>query len=197
MRIGGVSVGKVKAIEPAPPDVRLQGRDVAAVEIEIEPQYAPISKDAEAILRQKTLLGETFIELTSGTEPGDGADPELAQVALGDSVELPEGAVPAEALPEGGTLGVGQTREATQIDEIFNALDDETREAFQRWQAERVGRDPRPRPRLQRRAREPGAVHHRRLGHARDPRRPGGRPCARSCATSASPSRRSASGARS
>ncbi len=134
VRIGGVSVGKVKAIELAPPDVRLRGRDVAAVEVEIEPQYAPISTDAEAILRQKTLLGETFIELTSGTEPGSDANPQLAQVSLGESVQLPEGAVPAEALPEGGTLGVGQTREATQIDEIFNALDDETREAFQRWQ---------------------------------------------------------------
>ena len=133
VRIGGVSVGKVKTIELAPPDVRLKGRDVAAVEIEIEPEYAPISTDARAILRQKTLLGETFIELTSGTEPGQGEP--VAQVSLGDSAELPEGAVPAEALPEGGALGVGQTREATQIDEIFNALDDETREAFQRWQA--------------------------------------------------------------
>ena len=40
----------------------------------------------------------------------------------------------AEALPEGGTLGLAQVEEQTQIDEIFNALDDETRTAFQRWQ---------------------------------------------------------------
>ena len=136
VRIGGVSVGKVKTIEPAPADVRLQGRDVAAAEIEVQPAYAPISKDAQAILRQKTLLGETFIELTSGTEPGDsGAGTAHAQVSLGDSAEPVAGAPAAEALPEGESLSVGQTREATQIDEIFNALDDETREAFQRWQA--------------------------------------------------------------
>ena len=135
VRIGGVSVGKVKAIEAAPAEVRLRGRDVAEVEIEIEPAYAPISKDARAIMRQKTLLGETFLELTSGTEPGDDARDVTAQVSLGDSVEAPEDAPVPEALPEGGTLGVGQTREAVQIDEIFNALDDETREAFQRWQA--------------------------------------------------------------
>ena len=134
VRIGGVSVGKVKTIEAAPADIRLQGRDVAEVEIEIEPRYAPISKDARAIMRQKTLLGETFVELTSGTEPGADTGA-TAQVALGDSAEQVPGAPPAEALPEGGTLGVGQTREATQIDEIFNALDDETRDAFQRWQA--------------------------------------------------------------
>src|SRR5687767_6852853 len=137
VRIGGVSVGKVKAIEAAPPEVRLQGRDVAQAEIEIEPEYAPISADAQAILRQKTLLGETFIELTSGTEPGDdpGAGTAKAQVALGDSAEDVAGAPAPEALEEGGSLEVGQTQEATQIDEIFNALDDETREAFQRWQA--------------------------------------------------------------
>src|SRR5688500_7704507 len=51
VRIGGVSVGKVKAIEPAAPEIRVHGRDVAEVEIEIKPEFAPISKDAEAIMR--------------------------------------------------------------------------------------------------------------------------------------------------
>ena len=133
VRIGGVSVGKVKSVELAPSDTRLAGRDVAAAELEIEPEFAPISADAQAILRQKTLLGETYVELTSGTEPTTG-EPLVATVSLGEGVEgAPEGT--ATALEEGESLGVGQTREATQIDEIFNALDDETRESFQRWQA--------------------------------------------------------------
>ncbi len=72
VRIGGVSVGKVKAIELAPPDQRVNGKDTTEAEIEIEPEFAPISDDASAILRQKTLLGETYVELTSGTEPGRG-----------------------------------------------------------------------------------------------------------------------------
>src|SRR5918998_2483796 len=63
VRIGGVSVGKVKAIELAPPDKRVNGRDTTAAEIEIQPEFAPISSDARAILRQKTLLGETYVEL--------------------------------------------------------------------------------------------------------------------------------------
>ncbi len=49
--------------------------------IEIEPQYAPISEDAEAILRQKTLLGETYIELTSGTEPASGEPTAASRLA--------------------------------------------------------------------------------------------------------------------
>ena len=33
-------------------------------------QYAPIPADTKAILRQKTLLGETYVELTPGTKDG-------------------------------------------------------------------------------------------------------------------------------
>jgi len=131
VRIGGVSVGKVKALELGPPGTRLNGNDTTAAELEIKPEYAPISEDARAILRQKTLLGETYVELTSGTEPaGDAAPISLGAQAATTDAEAAN-AVPVE---EGGSLGVGQTEEATEIDEIFNALDDETRGAFQRWQ---------------------------------------------------------------
>src|ERR687892_2018105 len=65
VRIGGVSVGKVKEVGLAPEDQRVEGYDTTEAEIEIEPEFAPISSDAHAILRQKTLLGETYVELTS------------------------------------------------------------------------------------------------------------------------------------
>jgi ABC-type transporter Mla subunit MlaD len=130
VRIGGVSVGKVKATELAPPDQRVNGRDTTEAIIEIEPEFAPISEDARAILRQKTLLGETYVELTSGTEPADDAAP----VALGAATSVSDAeAEQIESVEEGGTLGIGQTQDATQIDEIFNALDEETRTSFQRW----------------------------------------------------------------
>lgn len=132
VRIGGVTVGKVKTIELAPAEFRVSGKDTTAAEMEIEPEFAPISEDARAILRQKTLLGETFVELTSGTEPGRDSAP----VSLGAAANVSDAeAEEVETIPEGGSLGVGQTVEATQIDEIFNALDAETRESFQRWQA--------------------------------------------------------------
>src|SRR5688572_929999 len=132
VRIGGVSVGKVKEIQLAPAEERVNGKDTTEAVVEIEPEFAPISTDARAILRQKTLLGETYVELTSGTEPGQ----ESAPVALGAAANASDAeADGAESVPEGGTLGVSRTEEATQIDEIFNALDEETRLSFQRWQA--------------------------------------------------------------
>jgi len=130
VRIGGVSVGKVKSIQLAPEDKRVNGQDTTQATIEIDPQFAPISSDARAILRQKTLLGETYVELTSGTKPGTGPPVSLGSSGGGSAAETQN----VHSIPEGGTLGVGQTQNATQIDEIFNALDKQTRVAFQQWQ---------------------------------------------------------------
>ena len=77
MRISGVPVGKVKSIEPD----NTTGR--SDVTIELKTRYAPLPSDARAILRQKTLLGETYVELTPGTRT-------LRSVAEGGS--LPDGA---------------------------------------------------------------------------------------------------------
>lgn len=135
VRIGGVSVGKVKSIDLAPPEKRLNGQDLTEFEIEIEPEFAPLSSDARLILRSKTLLGETYIEVTSGS--GDAA------ISLGDSANnTPEQEAGVTPVPEDGWIGVDPAtgepdpaliQEQTQIDEIFNALDDETRRSFQRW----------------------------------------------------------------
>src|ERR671918_2138293 len=84
VRIGGVSVGRVKEVGLADPEFRVNGKDTTAAVIEVEPEFAPISEDARAILRSKTLLGETYIELTSGTEPSD----ESAPVALGAAANV-------------------------------------------------------------------------------------------------------------
>ncbi len=130
VRIGGVSVGKVKSTELAPPDQRLDGQDLTAAVIELQPEFAPLSADARAILRQKTLLGETYVELTSGTETDAGTPVSLGAAANNTDAETAN----VEAIPEEGTLGIGQTENQTQIDEIFNALDEETRASFQRWQ---------------------------------------------------------------
>ena len=131
VRIGGVSVGKVKSIDLAPLDKQVEGLDTTEATIEIEPQFAPISSDARAILRNKTLLGETYVELTSGTEPKDsGAPVSLGAAANNTDAETQD----VESIPEGGTLGLGQVEDQTQIDEVFNSLDTETRTAFQRWQ---------------------------------------------------------------
>ena len=131
VRIGGVTVGKVQSIQLAPQDKRVNGQDTTQATLEIDPQFAPINSNARAILRQKTLLGETYIELTAGTKPGSGQGVSLGSSGGGS----PSSTQNVHAIPEGGTLGVGQTKDATQIDEIFNALDKRTRTAFQNWQA--------------------------------------------------------------
>src|SRR3954467_864057 len=65
VRIAGVTVGKVRSKDL---DKELNRTRVV---LRIDPKYAPIPKDTKAILRQKTLLGETFVELAPGN-PSSG-----------------------------------------------------------------------------------------------------------------------------
>src|SRR6059036_57619 len=62
VRIAGVSVGKVRKLVRDP----RSNRTLAT--IEIQRRYAPIPADTRAMLRQKTLLGETYVELTPGSD---------------------------------------------------------------------------------------------------------------------------------
>ena len=61
VRISGVPVGKVVKLELGP------GQTTDAT-IQLDERYAPIPRDARAILRSKTLLGETYVELTPGQQ---------------------------------------------------------------------------------------------------------------------------------
>jgi virulence factor Mce-like protein len=105
VRIAGVSVGKVidKQLDP-------QGNRTIAT-IEMQRQYAPVHENARAILRLKTILGETYVELTPGTPN-------------------------SPPLPDGGLLSRSNVIPAVQLDDVFNALDPQTRRAFQIWQQE-------------------------------------------------------------
>jgi phospholipid/cholesterol/gamma-HCH transport system substrate-binding protein len=137
VRIGGVSVGKVKEIGLAPESECHSDPTVCnttQATIEIDPQYAPISSDAKAILRQKTLLGETYIELTSGSQvqPGETSGDVHAQSSSIDVGQVSGGDAP-QPIPEGGHLAQTQVQDETQIDEIFQGFDKPTRDAFQSW----------------------------------------------------------------
>ncbi|WP_027005791.1 MlaD family protein [Conexibacter woesei] len=102
VRISGVPVGKVKDIVTN----RQTGRSDATIELDSE--YAPLPSDAKAILRQKTLLGETYVELTPGTSN-------------------------AKAIPDNGRLATGQVSDTVELDEILRTFDPQTRRAFQTW----------------------------------------------------------------
>ena len=102
VRMAGVNIGKVKSKELGP------GGRTTTVEIELDNRFAPIGKDARAILRQKSLLGETYVELTPGS-PG------------------------AEKLDDGGTLARTNVEDTVELDEVFRVFDPKTRDAFQQW----------------------------------------------------------------
>jgi phospholipid/cholesterol/gamma-HCH transport system substrate-binding protein len=108
VRISGVSVGKVQDIVLDP-----NGKQALA-KVDIEDKYAPLPSDTRAILRTKTLLGETYVELTPGNR------------------EAPD-------LPDGGSLPAAQIAESVQLDEIFRTFNPRTRAAFQTWQQEAAG----------------------------------------------------------
>src|ERR671921_1665201 len=60
VRIAGVRVGKMRR-------KTLDGKtNRTRTVLDIDKAYSPLPKDTRAILRQKTLLGETFVELTPG-----------------------------------------------------------------------------------------------------------------------------------
>jgi phospholipid/cholesterol/gamma-HCH transport system substrate-binding protein len=137
VRIGGVSVGKVKQLGLAPESECQENPETCnatRATIEIDPQYAPISSDAEAILRQKTLLGETYVEITTGSQvdPDEDGGDVNAQSSTIDVGELSGDDAP-HPIEEGGHLAQTQVQDQTQIDEIFQGFDDETRQAFQSW----------------------------------------------------------------
>ena len=102
VRISGVNVGKVKQ----------KTRDIETgltdAELELDEKYAPLPEDAEAVLRQKTLLGETYVELSPGSR--DAPD-----------------------LDDGGVLPAGRVSPTVELDEIFRTFDPKTREAFGAW----------------------------------------------------------------
>jgi len=95
VRISGVNVGKVTG-------VRQRGLRTEAT-LSIEPRYAPLPADVRAILRQKTLLGETFVALSTGSRDG----PRLA---------------------DGGTIPVDRIEPTQPLDRVMSTLDAKGRE---------------------------------------------------------------------
>lgn len=96
VRRAGVKIGVVN-------DIKSDGR-IARVDIELEDDQAPLYRNARALVRTKTLVGENYLEL----EPGTPAAGEIA---------------------DGGRLPVGRAEDAVQLDQILSAMDARTRAA--------------------------------------------------------------------
>ena len=98
VRVSGVSVGKVVGLS------RAGGATRATIELEAE--HAPLPRDSRAMLRTKTLLGETYV----GLAPGRG-----------------------EPLPEGEALPARNVRSQVQFDEVLRAFDRPAQRSLRRW----------------------------------------------------------------
>lgn len=98
VRIAGVNVGKVSSV---------QARGVSSnVTLNISHEYAPIPIDTRAILRQKTLLGEAYIELSTGTGS-------------------------ARKLADGGTIPSNQIQSSQPLDRVLGSFDKPTQRNLQ------------------------------------------------------------------
>jgi phospholipid/cholesterol/gamma-HCH transport system substrate-binding protein len=100
VRISGVNVGKVASVQA-------KGVD-SLVTMDIQHQYAPLPADTRAILRQKTLLGEAYVELSTGTRSGP-------------------------KFPDGGMIPQSQIGSTQQLDQVLATFDTATQrnlEAF-------------------------------------------------------------------
>jgi phospholipid/cholesterol/gamma-HCH transport system substrate-binding protein len=100
VRISGVKVGTVKTLE--------RDGNTTRATLQIDPRFAPIHSDSASILRQKSLLGETYVELTPGLKG-------------------------SPTLKDGATLSPGHVAQTVQLDEIFRTFDPTTRAAFRTW----------------------------------------------------------------
>jgi virulence factor Mce-like protein len=101
VRIAGVPVGRVVTIKPS------IGQSEAT--IEIDSRYAPIRANTHAILRQKTLLGETYVQLIPGANVGP-------------------------FVPDEGRLANSHVEPSVTLDQILATFNPRTRKLFQLWQ---------------------------------------------------------------
>ncbi len=104
VRISGVDIGHVISVKKGG-----EGRTIATVEI--SSKYAPIRQNMHAIIRQKTLLGETYIQLIP--QNGGKTGPYLA---------------------DNGRLPASQVEPQVTLDDILSAFDPKTRADFRIWQ---------------------------------------------------------------
>ena len=102
VRISGVDVGHVISVKKG-----AEGKTIATVEI--NQKYAPIRQNTHAIIRQKTLLGETYVQLI----PSGHSGPYVA---------------------DNGRLPPGNVEPSVTLDDILATFDPKTRAAFKIWQ---------------------------------------------------------------
>ncbi len=98
VRIAGINVGQVVEVQHA--------GDRARVTMQLQTQFAPLHRDARAILRTKTLLGEAYIELAPGSRR-------------------------SAAIADGGAMAPSQIVAAQQLSDVLSTFNPRTRRQLQ------------------------------------------------------------------
>src|SRR5436853_3150217 len=93
--MSGLRVGKIESLAPIAGATR--------VGMLLHDDFTPLFHDARAVIRQKNLLGETYVEINRGT---------AAQGRIAD----------------GGTIDQDHTLAPVEVDEVLNALDPQVRD---------------------------------------------------------------------
>ncbi len=102
VRISGVDIGHVVSL-------KLNKHGSTDATIEVDSKYAPIRANMHAILRVKTLLGETYVQLNPQGQTGP-------------------------FLPDNGHLADANVEPTVTLDDILASLNPQTRKYFQVWQ---------------------------------------------------------------
>jgi phospholipid/cholesterol/gamma-HCH transport system substrate-binding protein len=100
VRIAGVNVGKVVSVSS-------EGTK-SLVTVDLQQRFAPIPADTRAILREKTLLGEAYVDLSTGNRLGP-------------------------KLRDGGTIPNTQVASQQDLDEILNAFTTPVQHDFEQF----------------------------------------------------------------
>jgi phospholipid/cholesterol/gamma-HCH transport system substrate-binding protein len=101
VQVGGKPIGKVASID-------LTDDGQAAIEMEIDSDFAPLHEGSHAVIRAASLSGIAgrYVSLTPG--PND-----------------------APEIDDGGTIGADDTTTPVDLDQLFNTLDPKTRKGLQ------------------------------------------------------------------
>jgi phospholipid/cholesterol/gamma-HCH transport system substrate-binding protein len=92
--VSGVTVGRVASVQP------VQGG--ARVDMQVQQQYAPVYRDARAMVKIKNVLDESYVELYRGTAA-------------------------AGPLPQGGTIPRSRTLTPVELAQVLSVLNPDTR----------------------------------------------------------------------
>jgi virulence factor Mce-like protein len=101
VRMAGLDVGKVK-------EKSLETEGGQTVVVEMDSDFAPIPADSRVTLRQKSLLGQIYIEISPGSKD-------------------------APKLEDGGKLEQANVQDPVDFDEVISTFDKPTRDNYRGW----------------------------------------------------------------